>query len=359
MIRKRVLHVINSFSFGGAEVLLANSLAPGGLQEYADNYVTYFTGESSLLQRIDKRVQALPLQYKGKFDLPRALKSLRKIITENNISIVHTHLTPSDFYTRLVLPKNVKQVHTVHSTYSMDTTQRWVNSFLEKHLFLKRKDCNLIFLSEYNQQDFLRNFKGFSGKTFVLNNFISDEYFSGKTSFYAPGSTRLKILSVGALREEKNYFYLLEVFSFLKEFDISLDIYGGGDKTAYENLVSERGLHVRFMGQNDEIYKVYKDYDLFILPSKLEGFGLSIFEAMVSGVPVMISNLDSLKSIVGDNAIYFELDDAEKVAQQIKAVYMHQADINSMAVKAKSYAEKMVKREIYTKELIQIYNTLL
>ena len=357
MIRKRILHVINSLTFGGAEVLLANSLAPGGLQENTDNYLTYFMGESSLIERVDRSVKIIPLEYKGKFDLVRALRKLRKIIIDNNISVVHTHLTPSDFYTSLVLPKKVKQVHTVHSTYSMDRSQRKYNRFLEKHLFFNRKDCNLIFLSSYNRNDFLRTLK-FRGKTFVLNNFIADEFFGKKTSFYSPSTDALKIIAVGVLREEKNYMYLLEVFSFLKDYNISLDIYGAGDKTQYEKMVNEKNLKIRFMGQHDNVHTVFKNYDLFILPSKFEGFGLSVFEAMVSGVPVMISNLDSLKSIVEDNAIYFELDNAEKVAEQIKAIYLHETDINTMAEKAKVYAEKIVKREIYINKLLEIYKQL-
>lgn len=358
MIRKRVLHVINSLTFGGAEVLLANSLAPGGLQVHTDNYITWFMGDSSLIGRIDKAVQLIPLEYKGKFDLPRALKKLRKIIIDNRISIVHTHLTPSNYYTRLVLPAHVKQVHTVHSTYSMDHTQRTINRFLEKHLFLNRKDCNLIFLSEYNRQDFLRTVKNFRGRAFVLNNFISDEFFGEKTAFYTPGAAEMKVIAVGVLREEKNYAYLLEIFSFLKDHNIRLDVYGGGDKTAYEKIVAEKKLNVRFMGQHDQVHTVFKNYDLFILPSKFEGFGLSIFEAMASGVPVMISNLDSLKSIVGDHAIYFDLDNAEKAAQQIKAIYLYQTDINSMAEKAKMHAEKTVRRDTYIKQLMNIYNSL-
>ena len=154
-------------TIGGAETLLANSLAKGGLQEHTDNYLVYFMGESFLLDRIDKRVKIIPLHYKSKFNLLSALKKLRKIITDNGISIVHTHSAPADFYTRLILPANVKMVHTVHSTYSADYTPRRYMLFLEKYLFFRRKGCNLVFSSVYNRNDFLNAVK-FRGKTFVL-----------------------------------------------------------------------------------------------------------------------------------------------------------------------------------------------
>lgn len=358
MGQQKVLHVINTMQLGGAQVLLANSLAAGGLQEHIDNYLVYFMGESSLLDRIDKNVKVISLNYKGISDLKRALSELKKIILDNQISIVHTHLTPADFYTSLILPKNVKQIHTLHSTYSLDHTQKLRNRILQKYLYLKRKDCNLIFLSDYNRDDFLRSLK-FRGKSFVLNNFIADDFFSpdlGKnTSSPQPG---LKVIAVGVLREEKNFKYLLDVFVFLKNYNIQLDIYGSGDKSSYEQIVKERQLKVRFLGEHAEVSKILCHYDLFISPSLFEGFGLSIFEAMASGVPVLSSDLESLKSLIGDNVIYFQLNNAEQVAQTIVAIYNDRPSVKGMAAKAKAFAEKTVKKEMYIKRLMDIYSSL-
>ena len=99
-------------------------------------------------------------------------------------------------------------------------------------------------------------------------------------------------------------------------------------------------------------------YDLFISPSLFEGFGLSIFEAMASGVPVLSSDLESLKSLIGDNVIYFELNNAEQVAQTIVAIYNDRQSVKGMAAKAKAFAEKTVKREMYIKRLMDIYSSL-
>lgn len=343
---------------GGAQVLLANSLASGGLQQHTDNYLVYFTGESSILNRIDKDVRIISLNYKGIFDLRRALSDLKEIIFKNKISIVHTHLTPTDFYTSLILPKNVKQIHTIHSTYSADHTQKPRNRILQKWLYLKRKDCNLIFLSEYNRDDFFRSLK-FRGRSFVLNNFISDDFFSTDFIKNIPsGQSGFKMIAVGVLREEKNFKYLLDVFAFLKDHDIQLDIYGGGDKTSYEQVTKEKQLQVRFLGEHDEISKVLNNYDVFISSSRFEGFGLSIFEAMASGIPVMSSDLESLKSLIGDHAIYFPLNNAEQVAQTILSVYNYKEGLQARATRARTFAAGLVKRERYIQELFAIYEQL-
>ncbi|MEI9958752.1 MAG: glycosyltransferase [Ferruginibacter sp.] len=227
-MRKKVLHVINSFSIGGAETLLANSLSPGGLQEYMDNYLVYFRKPSHLLNIIDKDVKVINLNYTGKLDIVRMLRQLKSIIKNTRIDIVHTHLTPASFYTHLVCPASVPQVHTIHSTYSMDTeTRRWMR-FLEKKLFLQKKNSNIISLSDFTREDFLQAIP-FRGKTFVLNNFVADRYFNFPPKEYGSNKKELRLVAAGALKELKNFEYLLNVFEHLNGLAIYLDIYGGGE----------------------------------------------------------------------------------------------------------------------------------
>ncbi|MBK8519919.1 MAG: hypothetical protein IPL54_03200 [Chitinophagaceae bacterium] len=64
-MKKKVLHIINSLTTGGAETLLANSLSPGGLQEHTDNYLAYFNKSSYLTDIIDKDVKLINLNYTG------------------------------------------------------------------------------------------------------------------------------------------------------------------------------------------------------------------------------------------------------------------------------------------------------
>ena len=356
-MRKKILHVINSLVVGGAEILLVNSLSAGGLPEYADNYLVYFQGTSSLLDRIDPRVKVFCLDYKGRFGLPGALSRLRKLIKENNIDVVHTHLNPAGFYTHLVCPANIPQVHTVHIAYSTDIETKPTKLFLEKHLYFQKKRTNIIFLSEFTQDDFLKavNYKG---RSFILNNFVSDDYFNETKQEYGHERNSLKLVAVGRLDPQKNFEYLLDVLTHLKDREIYLDIYGGGDASPYEQRIRETGIKVKMMGQHMRLHEILPGHDLFIMPSINEGFPLSVFEAMASGLPVMLSNIAPLTSIVHDNAIYFELNDAKKVADQLVAILEKKTDINGLTKKAKDYAEITVRKELYMNKLMSIYDQL-
>lgn len=356
-MRKKVLHVINSLTIGGAETLLANSLSPGGLQEHTDNYLVYFNKSSYLLDIIDKGVKIINLEYKGGFDIIRMLKKLRSIIKLHKIDIVHTHLTPASLYTHLVCPTPVRQVHTIHSTYSMDYETRPLMRWLERKLFLEKKSCNIISLSEFTKEDLLRSIS-FKGKVFVLNNFVADRYFGLPEKKYDGNKKELRLIAVGALKELKNFEYLLEVFEHLTGFEIYLDIYGGGDTLKYDTAIKSKDLKIKMMGHIDDMATVLHQYDLFIMPSKFEGFPLSVFEAMAAGVPLMLSDIAPLRSIVKEHAIYFSLNDAASVAAVIQQAFNDEVDIKEMSVHAKKYAEETGKKEKYINRLLQIYDEL-
>ncbi len=354
----KVLHVINSMQPGGAEVMLTNSLSPGGLCEHTENHLAYFMAPSYLLNNLDKNVKVHFLDYRGAKDIFRLIYRLKKIIRENKIDIVHSHLNPAGVYAHFACPKNIPQVHTVHTTYSMDNSQSKFKSWLEKYFYLTNKNTNVILLSDFTKADFL-NTVSFKGRAFVLNNFVPDFFFDVQTDKQQQPFRQLKLIALGTLQPLKNFEYLLQVFSYLKDYPVSLDIFGRGDKAPYEAAIKKNGVKVKMMGHTENLKDIIAGYDMFIMPSKYEGFPLSVFEAMATGVPLMLSNIAPLTAIVKNNAIYFELDDAAKTAQQILAVLKNEIDIAAMAVKAKQYADKTVRREIYIKNLLDIYKQTL
>jgi glycosyltransferase involved in cell wall biosynthesis len=354
-MRKRILHVINSLKPGGAETLLANSLSAGGLQEHTDNFVAYFQGTSQLESRIDKEVDIYDLGYKGVLSLPRTLLKLRSIIKEKQVDIVHSHLTPAGFYTHLVCP--VPQVHTLHTTYSMDKENDPRKLYLEKHLFYTKRSCNIILLSDFQKEDFLRSVT-FKGSAFVLNNFVPGAYFKDNFKTYERRGGSLRMLAIGRLSEVKNFGYLIQVFTLLKNYNIQLDIYGGGDVEGYRGMAAEAGVKVNIMGYGSDLSGKMQEYDLFIMPSKFEGFPLSLFEAMASGIPVMLSDISPLRELAKEHALYFPLNDAACVANSLIEIFNGNTDINLLAKTGQQYAGEIARREKYINKLLTIYDTI-
>lgn len=359
-MRLKILHVINSLQPGGAENLLVNSLSPGGLQEHADNDIVLLRDSSYLVNKLAPDINVHDLNYRGKFDLPQMLMRLRSVIKKGKYNIIHSHLPHAGLYTALVCPTDIPHIHTIHSTYSLNKKNRnTLLNYIDRKLLLEKRNAKIIVISEYNKEDLLRDIK-FKGEVFVLNNFIEDKYFSNT----APNRTReencLKVIAVGNLTDSKNYKYIVEIFSHLKDKNIFLDIFGNGDVEKYKQVLNQNNItSITFMGAVPNIYDHIKDYDLFIMASKYEGFGLAVFEAMASGVPVIISNIPSLRTLVKNHAIYFDLNDAKGAAERLVKILNEEIDAQSLVADAKNYAAKIAKRENYIYQLLKIYNEVI
>ncbi len=78
--------------------------------------------------------------------------------------------------------------------------------------------------------------------------------------------------------------------------DWTLDIYGQGNQAPYRELMQELGVNesrCRLHGSITEVKNIYQGGSIFTLPSRFEGFGLVIIEAMACGVPVVVFDCEN------------------------------------------------------------------
>ena len=102
---------------------------------------------------------------------------------------------------------------------------------------------------------------------------------------------RHSLITASRLATEKHCDWLVEAVVKAKESvpDISLDIYGkGGDEAKLKGLIGRLGCadYVHLMGQQ-KLDDVYKHYDAYVAASQSEGFGLTLMEAIGSGLPIV------------------------------------------------------------------------
>lgn len=115
------------------------------------------------------------------------------------------------------------------------------------------------------------------------------------------------IIACGRLSYEKGFDLLIkaskEVFS--TNNDWQLDIYGDGpERSKLKELVVTYGIsdNVHFKGYVNNIYTKYQDYSFMVVPSRFEGFGMVILEALKSGLPVIsFDSPDGPKEILENN----------------------------------------------------------
>jgi len=115
-----------------------------------------------------------------------------------------------------------------------------------------------------------------------------------------------RIISVGRYSNEKGFDLLLKIWSIVeKEFsDWQLDIYGMGDPTPYVKMMDDLSIDQRRCHLRSSLVDVESEYiksSIFVHPSRSEGFGLVIVEAMACGLPVVSFDCENgPRSIISD-----------------------------------------------------------
>jgi glycosyltransferase involved in cell wall biosynthesis len=135
------------------------------------------------------------------------------------------------------------------------------------------------------------------------------------------------ILCVGNLKPHKNVSVLLQAFAALRRRNAiphNLLILGD-DKTWRRSLLQEcerlkiaEFVHFIPHVSSQLLPKVYEAADLLVMPSRVEGFGLPVLEAMASGTPVVCSRAASLPEVAQDAALYFDPSSPEELEQEIE-----------------------------------------
>lgn len=135
------------------------------------------------------------------------------------------------------------------------------------------------------------------------------------------------LLYIGTLEPRKGLDTLLSAFSHLAaDIDIDLVIVGkkGWATDPIFQQVTNLGLasRIHFTGYvpDDDLPALYRAADLFVFPSRYEGFGLPPLEAMACSTPVICSNASSLPEVVGDSAITVPPDDVIALTHAIRDV---------------------------------------
>ena len=137
--------------------------------------------------------------------------------------------------------------------------------------------------------------------------------------------TAKRVVSIGRYAYEKGNDLLLRAWAKVEKScpDWTLDIYGMGNRTPYKALMHELGIdesRCHLHGSLTDVKGVYLDSSVFTLPSRFEGFGLVIIEAMACGVPVVAFDCENgPRNIItnNQNGILVKPFDVDKYADSL------------------------------------------
>ena len=155
-----------------------------------------------------------------------------------------------------------------------------------------------------------------------------------------------RVVSIGRYAYDKGNDLLLRAWAIIENQapDWTLDVYGNGDRVSYQQQLVELGIdqqRCHLYGPTIDVKKAYLNSSLFVLPSRFEGFGLVLIEAMACGVPVIAFDCENgPRSIINHGASGFLIPpfDVEAMADKILLLMRDDSLRKAMGFKAQKAA---------------------
>ena len=349
-----IVHIIDDLGRGGAETLLVDLL-----KELSNHYNIILVNlkahtDFDLSELKCQRRYVLNYNYNIKF--PLAVWRLKRIIKKHKPVLVRSQLYWSTIFARLACPKNIPLVFSLHLTQSDEafrkTPKGYLLKWMEKKTYKSRHTAVGVtqeVIDDYNKTIGLR------GKHYILYNYVNNIYFDNSIEYTPPGK-EIRMVAVGNLKPQKNYKILLKAFKVLDDPDFFCDIYGGGeDEAMLREEISKNHLPVHLKGKSAKVFEELKKYDVFMMCSLYEGFGISVAEAMAVGLPLILSDLQVLREISKGNAVYFDPNDENDMAEKIRLFKSGKYDLVSMSRRGKEISWDNYSKKGYLEKLLKIY----
>jgi glycosyltransferase involved in cell wall biosynthesis len=207
---------------------------------------------------------------------------------------------------------------------------RWSTQYALKHA---RK---IIAVSESTKKDLIELYGGEPEKIEVVYHGVkipnSKIQIPNKSQISNPKlqTNQPYILFIGRLEAKKNIEGLIRAFDLLKrKYQVPHKLvlvgpkgYGYNQIFSFQFPIFKYKEDIIKMGYVDEKdkWRLYKNADLFVLPSFYEGFGLPILEAQAVGCPVVTSNVSSMPEVAGQGAVLVKPESIEEICQAMYKV---------------------------------------
>lgn len=173
--------------------------------------------------------------------------------------------------------------------------------------------------------DFLKNRKS---NIYTIYNYIDEYALYSKSKAFSSSfrHNQINIVTVGRLSKEKGQDIAIKAAQILKDKSINFTWYLIGDGPYYAELFQLRKKlslenHIRFLGYKENPYPYIKDCDIYVQPSREEGYGLSVAEAKLFQRPVIVTNFLTATEHIdnGKNGYIVSMDEKEL---SLKIIYL-------------------------------------
>lgn len=312
----KIVHIHWTLETGGTETMLADIVNEQCKEHQVTIIVINDQIDAAVRQRISPRVSIRCMKRKVGSKSPWSLLKLNWVLWTIRPDIIHVHCHKLVRFIRTRVPL----VRTIHSTLC---------SSEEYHRY--KRLCSI--------SESVKAFtaaQGFPDSIVVYNGIHIDEVMPRIVPLTTEGMRQ--IICVGRLEKVKGQQLLVEAVRILinergvKNFHLTL-IGDGSMRPVIEDVLRKNQLSdfVTLLGTKPRsyFYPRLKDYDLFVMPSLSEGFGLTLAEACAAKIPVMTCDLEGPMEVIshGRYGASFETGNAVSLADALEQFLAKAPDV--------------------------------
>lgn len=331
---KRIVFILPSLDGGGAEKVALTILKKIDLKRfkvklYIKNIKSLENKDLNTSIEINeiKRIQNRYFNYFYDFIV------LFKIIKENKKSVFFSQMSLGE---KLIMVKKIfffktkskfifRETNIKSEREALGDKGRKIVSYLFYRYFINVYDCCIA-----QSQDMAIEMKKYclKEKIRIINNPVNIEEINKKSSeHYHMETETLKLVTFGRLNYQKGYDLLIESLSKMKNQNYKLYILGiGEEKENLENLSKKLKIadKIKFLGYQENPFKILKNTDFFISSSRFEGFPNAVLEANCLGIPVIANNYKGgINEIIipNLNGKIIDIQDSKELELSLKEKY--------------------------------------
>jgi glycosyltransferase involved in cell wall biosynthesis len=295
---------------------------------------------------------------------PLIILKIITLIKRNRYEVIHTHLIHADILGRTAAwLSRVFYYPLIFSTTHDNYWFRWKKSPFcalvraADRFLATRRDSWVLPVSETIEETLVQHERIPQNRIRLLHNAV--EIPTSTVKRQRPLQP-LRCLFIGRLIPEKNVQFLLQVFGRLGEAQARLTIVGSGPLEAdIAERISALQLEDRVTMRPPIPFPVslYREHDVMILPSLVEGLPMVVLEAFGEGLPVLGSDIPGIRDLLTDGrGTLFPLNDVESLiglVQHAEQLYDNWMD---RAARARSYVMANHSMTGYAARLFEMYS---
>ena len=170
------------------------------------------------------------------------------------------------------------------------------------------------------------------------------------------------VLFVGTIEERKNALLAAQALPYLSD-EIHLVLVGR--QTAYAKTIfsfaRQNGLanriHMLSGVPTSDLYAIYQQAECFVYPSRYEGFGIPVIEAIQSRLPVIACTGSCLEEAGGPDNVYVDPDEPQEMAMAIKSITDNPDAARQIVTRSLDYIRRFENGNV-AQEMLNVYRSL-